>query len=225
MLENKGSYIIKGFMFRIKISLFLVCAFIIAASMFAYSQIDSESDTVVINSVVVKSESGESEVEAVDFKTVSEWAYHLNLNLIPDAPPFADGKGFFLSGYQTVIPVTGYKKDLMYRIYFDFLRYSQDTLPFNSKLKIFIRDVQGNKRQVGTADVTYMSDKKKFEVTVPFDLSYPGRFDIIIHEYAGKAGNWGIWDIIVTTKKINEIELMPIDSKSAIKEIEPKIFK
>jgi hypothetical protein len=212
-------------MFRIKIEVFLVCTFIITALVSVHSQVGSESDTVVINSIMVKTETGESEAEMLDFKTVSEWANHLNLNLTPDAPPVVDGRGFFLSGYQTVIPVTGYKKDLMYRIYFDFLCYSQDALPFNSKLKIFIRDIYGNKRQVGTADVTYMSDKKKFEVTVPFDLSYPGRFDIIIHEYAGKAGNWGIWDIIVTSKKMNEIELMPIDSKSMIKEIDPKIFK
>jgi hypothetical protein len=224
-LENKGADIIKGFMFRIKISFFLVCAFIITTSVFVHSQIDSESDTVVINSISLKSEAGESEVEIVDYKTVSEWAYHLNLKLVPDAPPFVDGKGFLLSGHQTIILVTGYKKNLIYTIYFDFMRYSQNAPPFNSKLKIFIRDIYGNKRQVGTADITYMTDEKKFEVPVPFDLSYPGRFDIIIHEYAGTAGNWGIWDIIVTSKKLNEIELMPIDSESKIKEIEPKIFK
>jgi len=70
-----------------------------------------------------------------------------------------------------------------------------------------------------------MSDKKRFDVSVPFDLSYPGKFDIIIHEYSEKNGNWGIWDIVVTSKKINEIELMPIDSSGKMKEIESKIFK
>jgi hypothetical protein len=212
-------------MFRIKIEVFLVCTFIIAALVSVHSQVDSESDTVVINSIIVKTETGESEAEMLDFKTVSEWANHLNLKLTPDAPPVVDGKGFYLSGYQTVIPVTGYKKNLMYTVHFDFLRYSQAAPPFNSKLKIFIRDIYGNKRHAGTADITHMSDKKKFEVSVPFDLSYPGRFDIVIHEYAGRAGNWGIWDIIVTSKKMNEIELMPTDSESKIKEIEPKIFK
>lgn len=212
-------------MFRIKIEVFLVCTFIIAVSTLVHSQINSGSDTVVINSIVAKTETGKAEIEMLDFKTIAEWAYHLNLNLVPDAPPLVDSKGFFLSDYQTVIPVTGYKKDLMYTIYFDFMRYRQNNLPFNSKLKIFIRDIYGNKRQVGIADITYMSDKKNFEVSVPFDLSCPGSFDIIVHEYAGKSGNWGIWDIIVTSKKMNEIELMPIDSKSDIKEIEPKIFK
>lgn len=212
-------------MFRKYIDFFLVSAFIIAASGIVYSQMNSESDTVVINSINIKTETGESQADIVDFKTASEWAYSRRLTLAPDAPPLVDGKAFFITQYQTVIPVTGYKKDLMYSIHFDFLRYSQNTLPFNTKLKIFVRDMYGNKRHIGTADMSCMSDKKKFEVSIPFDLSYPGRFDIILHEYAGNTGNWGIWDIIVTSKKINEIELMPIESQSIIKEIEPKIFK
>ena len=207
------------------IDFLLVSAFILFSSGFVHSQIISESDTVVINSINVKTETGESEAKIVDFKAAFEWAFSAHLTLTADAPPVVDGKAFFITQYQTVIPVTGYKKDLLYSIHFDFLRYNQNTPPFNTKLKIFVRDIYGNKRHIGTADLTYMSDKKKFEVSIPFDLSYPGRFDIIIHEYAGNTGNWGIWDIIVTSKKINEIELMHIDSRSIIKEIEPKIFK
>jgi len=212
-------------MSRKYIDFFLVSAFILLISGFVHSQVMSESDTIVINSVNIQTEKGQSESEIVDFKAASEWAYNARLTLAADAPPAVDGKAFFITQYQTVIPVTGYKKDLLYSIHFDFLRYSQSNIPFNSKLKIFVRDIYGNRRHIGTADITCMSDKKKFEVSIPFDLSYPGRFDIIIHEYSGKTGNWGIWDIIVTSKKINEIELMPNDSQSKIKEIEPKIFK
>jgi len=212
-------------MSRKYIDFFLVSAFIIAASVLVYSQIIPESDTIVINSINIKTETGESPAEVVDFKAASEWAYKARLTLSADAPPVADGKAFFITQFQTVIPVTGYKKDLLYRIYFDFLRYKQDNPPFNTKLKIFVRDIYGNKRQIGTADLSFMSDKKKFEVSVPFDLSYPGKFDIIIHEYSDKTGTWGIWDIIVTSRKLNEIEFMPIESQSQIKEIEPKIFK
>lgn len=207
------------------INFFLVPAFILIASVFIYSQINSESDTIIINSVNIKTDTGDSPAENLDFKAISEWAYNAHLNLAPDAPPIIDNKAFFITQYQTVIPVTGYKKDLLYRIYIDFCRYSQAKVPYNSKLKIFIRDISGSRREIGTADITYMSDKKIFEVSIPFDLSYPGKFDIIIHEYSGKTGNWGIWDIIVTSKKINEIEIMPIDSTDKINEIEPKIFK
>lgn len=202
-----------------------VLTFILAASVSNYPQNISDSDTVVINSITIKTETGESPAESVDFKDAANWAYNLRLSLSPDAPPVTDNKAFFITQYQTVIPVTGYKKELLYRIYFDFLRYKQNNVPFNTKLKIFVRDIYGNKRHIGTADLSYMSDKKIFEVSIPFDLSYPGRFDIIIHEYSGKTGNWGLWDIIVTSKKINEIEIMPIDSAEKIKEIEPKIFK
>lgn len=207
------------------INFLFVLSFIFSAYSYIYPQIISESDTVIINNINIKTETGESPAESIDFKDASNWANNLYLTLAPDAPPLIDNKAFFITQYQTVIPVTGYKKELLYRIYFDFLRYSQKNVPFNSKLKIFIRDIHGNKRQIGTADLSYMSDKKLFEVSIPFDLSYPGKFDIIIHEYSGKTGNWGIWDIIVTSKKINEIEIMPIESVEKIKEIEPKIFK
>jgi hypothetical protein len=207
------------------INFFIVPALILMITGFIYSQDIPERDTIIINSVKIKTDTGTSDSESVDFKDAFNWAYNLRLTLTPDAPPLADNKAFFITQYRTVIPVSGYKKDLLYRIYFDFLRYTQDSVPFNSKLKIFIRDMYGNERQIGTADTRYMSDKKIFEVSIPFDLSYPGKFDIIIHEYSGKTGNWGIWDIIVTSKKINEIEIMPIDSADKIKEIEPKIFK
>ncbi len=207
------------------INFLLVLAFILSAYISNYPQSISESDTVVINSISIKTETGDAVAESVDFKSASDWAYNGHLNLTPDSPPVVDNKAFFITQYQTVIPVSGYKKELLYRIYFDFLRYKQKSVPFNTKLKIFIRDIYGNKRQVGTADLSYMSDKKIFEVSIPFDLSYPGKFDIIIHEYSRKTGNWGIWDIIVTSKKINEIDVMPIDSAEKIREIEPKIFK
>lgn len=212
-------------MIRKLLKIFLVFTFYFFLLQSGYSQVVTESDTVIINSINVKTETGEIPAESVDFKDAANWAYNAHLNLVPDAPPVIDNKAFFITQYQTVIPVTGYKRELLYRVNFDFLRYTQSMIPYNTKLKIFIKDIYGNKRQVGTADVTCMSDKKRFEVLVPFDLSYPGRFYIIIQEYAEKTGNWGIWDIIVTSKKIDELEIMPIDSPAKINEIEPKIFK
>ena len=212
-------------MFNKFIVFFMVITFFLSIPGFIYPQIDSGSDTFIINSINLKTETGEITAESVDFKDASKSAHNENLMLAADAPPVIDNKAFYITQYQTVIPVAGYKKDLLYRVYFDFLRYNTGDIPFNSKLKIYIRDLYGNKRLIGTADSSYMSDKKIFDLSIPFDLSYPGKFDIIIHEYAVKSGAWGIWDIIVTSKKINEIEIMPIDSTEKIKEIEPKIFK
>jgi len=212
-------------MTRKYIIFFLVPLFIFCIFGIIHSQSIPESDTVVFNSINIKTDIGESPADVVDFKDAANWAYNLRLTLTPDAPPVIDNKAFFITQYQTVIPVSGYKKDLLYRIYFDFLRYSQSGVPFNSKLKISVRDMSGNQRLIGIANINYMSDKKIFEVSVPFDLSYPGKFDIIINEYSGKTGNWGIWDIIVTSRKLNEIEIMPIESADKMKEIEPKIFK
>ena len=190
-----------------------------------YSQNNTESDTIIINSINSKTQTGEMPAESVTFSDAKKWAHSVALTLVPDSPPVIDNSAFFLTNYQTVIPVSGYKKELMYKVFIDFLRYTEAKVPFNSLLKIYIRDIYNNKRHVGTADLSYMSDKKIFEVSVPFDLSYPGRFDIIIQEYSGKTGCWGIWDIIVTSKKISEIKITPLDSTEKIKETEEKIFK
>jgi hypothetical protein len=190
-----------------------------------YSQADPGKDTLINYSITARTTNGDMPAENVNFNNAKDWANNLSLTLIPDSPPVIDNSAFFLTNFQTVIPVTGYKKELMYKVFIDFLKYREAKVPFNSILKIYIRDINGNRKLVGIADLSYMTSKKIFEVPVPFDLSYPGRFDIIIQEYSGRTGCWGIWDIIVTSKKINEIELIPIDSTEKMKQSEEKIFK
>ena len=190
-----------------------------------YSQNTSESDTVIINSVNRKSHSGEIPVENVTFTEAKKWAYNTGLTLVPDSPPYVDNNAFFLTDYQTVVTVKGYKRELMYKIYIDFLKYRGKKLPFNSFLKFFIKDIYGNKRLAGTADLRYMYEGKIYEISVPFDLSYPGSFDIIIQEYSDKPGCWGIWDIIVSSKDLSEIKPVSVDSVEKIREVEEKIFK
>jgi hypothetical protein len=190
-----------------------------------YSQVDLLTDTVFINSVNIKTRIGDTLSGTVSYNEAKKWAYNFSLTLLPDSPPLIDNNAFFLTQYQTVIPVSGYNRELMYKIYIDFLRYSESSVPFSSRLKIYIRDIYGNKKLAGTADPGCMTAKKIFEIPVPFDLSYTGRFDIIIQEHSEKSGCWGIWDLIVSSRKLSEIEIKPVDSEKKIKEIEEKIFK
>lgn len=207
------------------INFLLVYTFIISVSGYIYPQNNPESDTIVINSINVRCEAGETAAEIIDYKDAAGWAHSIHLTLLPDSPPVTDNKAFLLNQFQSVIPVSGYKKDILYKLYIDFFRFSEKNVPFNSKLKIFIRDIHGNKKMIGTVDSSAMSDKKIFEISIPFELSYPGKFDIILNEFSEKTGNWGIWDIIVSSKKMSEIEIIPVDSSVKMKEIEPKIFK
>jgi len=189
-----------------------------------YSQNNIESNIIIINSITTLTNTGKITTEGVTFDDAKKWAYNSSLTPLPDSPPVIDNRAFFLTNYQTVIPVNGYKKEKMYTILIDFLKYRESKVPFNSVLKIYIRDIYGKKRQIGTADLSCMSEKKIFEVSVPFDLSYPGRFDIIIQEYSGKTGCWGIWDIIVTSEKIDNIKIIPLDSNKKMEQAEEKIF-
>jgi len=196
--------------------------FIILLCLPLYPQDTPESDTIVINTINIKKGADDIAVEIIDYKNASMWAYNIGLTLLPDSPPVIDNKGFFINRFQIEIPVSGYKKDLFYRAYFDFFRYKEKNLPFNSMLKIFIKDLYGNVKYVGTAETSLMSDNKLFEVDIPYDLSYTGKFFIVIHEHAQKTENWGVWDIIITSRKISEldenfIKSLPKDEETKLK--------
>jgi hypothetical protein len=199
--------------------------FIILVLCPVYPQDTPESDTIVINSINIKKGTNETAVETaveiVDFKYAADWAYNTGLTLLPDAPPVIDNKGFFIKQFQIEIPVSGYKRDLFYKAYFDFFRYKEKKIPFNSKLKIYIKDIYDNMRHVATAETSCLTGDKLFEVDIPYDLSYPGKFYIVIHEHAQKTENWGIWDIIVTSRKISELDEKFI--KSLLKNEETKL--
>jgi len=182
-----------------------------------YSQDAPESDTIIINSININN----SAVEIVDYKNVSMWAYHIGLTLLPDAPPVTDNNGFFINRFQVEIPVSGYKRDFFYKAYFDFFRYKEKNIPFNSALKIYIKDIYGNMRYVGTAEISALTGNNLFEIDIPYDLSCHGKFYIVIHEHSHKTENWGIWDIIITSKKINELDEKFI--KSLLKDEDTKL--
>ena len=207
----------------------IIQLFIILVLCPAYPQNTPEKDTIIINSINVKKGVGgtgvETAVEIVDYKYASEWAYNIGLTLLPDSPPVIDNKGFFIKQFQVEIPVSGYKKDLFYKAYFDFFRYKEKRLPFNSRLKIYIKDIYDNMRHVGTAETSFLTDNKLFEINIPYDLSYPGKFYIVIHEHTQKAENWGIWDIIVTSRKISEFDANFIKSLLKNEETKLKISK
>jgi len=187
-----------------------------------------EKDTVVINSINIKKgieTAVETAVEIIDYKYAADWAYNIGLILLPDAPPVIDNKGFIIKQFQIEIPVSGYKRDLFYKAYFDFFRYKEKNFPFNSKLTIYIKDIYENMRHAATVETSFLTGNKLFEVDIPYDLSYPGKFYIVIHEHAQKAENWGIWDIIVTSKKISELDENFIKSLLKSEETKLKISK
>ena len=164
------------------------------------------SDTIVINSINIKKELNDIAVEIIDYKYAVTWAYNIGLTLLPDSPPVIDNKGFFINKFQIEIPVSGYNKDLIYKAYFDFFCYKEKNPPFDSKLKIYIRDIYDNEKYIATVEKNCMSADKLFAADIPYDLSYTGKFFIVIHEYARETGNWGLWDIIVTSRKIGELD-------------------
>jgi hypothetical protein len=217
---------VKRILINYKIAIIIqLFIFIVLVFIPVYPQNSPESDTIIINSINFKKGANDIPAEIVNYKDAAEWAYNIGLTLMSDAPPMVDNKGFFIKQLHIEIPVSGYKKDLFYKAYFDFFRYKEKSLTFDSKLKISIKDIYGNIRYVKTADTGCLTGNKMFEIDIPYDLSYTGKFYIVIQEYAQKTGNWGIWDIIVTARKINEIDENFVKSLLKNEETKLKISK
>ncbi len=182
-------------------------------------------DTFIINEVSGPPDtSSDASVKYIDYRAINGRARSMKLTAVADAEPYVDNTAFFLLHPRIEFPVTGLEKGRRYNLFIDFVRYRGRKVPFDGILKIFIRDAYGNEQLVGTADDRVFYSDKIFAAEIPFNLSYPGSFTIIIHEYSMKTGNRGIWDIIVTSKNIGEIDVIKAQTGPGLKGSGAKIF-
>jgi len=182
-------------------------------------------DIVIINEIAGPPEtSNDSLVRYIDYRTINSRAKSMKLETVEDSAPYIDNMAFFLVHPRIECPVTGLSKGKNYSIYIDFVRYRGRKITFDGLLKISIKDIYGNEQLIGSVDSSYLYSDKIFSREIPFNLSYSGGFTIIIHEYSMKTGNWGIWDIIVTSKSISEIGQVKSETTPQIMDSGTKIF-
>lgn len=187
---------------------------------------DTEKDTFIINEVPGAGGTlNDALVSYINYKEINEWAETLKMSAIEDSPPVIDGTAFFIIKPHIEIPVIGLKKGERYYLYIDFVKYRGNRIAVNSFLKLFIKDNFGNKQFVTSVEYPELFKEGIFRTEIPFNLSYSGSFTIIIQEFSCKSGSWGIWDIIISSKDIEEIERTSPDIKPEIKNTGPKIFK
>lgn len=183
-------------------------------------------NTVIINEVPgSRDTSSDALVNYIDYRTIMSRAKSMKLNAVEDAAPYIDNTAFFLLHPRIEIPVTGLEKGKNYNILIDFVRYRGKKINIDGQLKIFIKDEYGNEQMICTADHSLIYSDKIFKTEIPFNLSYSGNFTIIIHEYSMKTGNWGIWDIIVTSKSISELGVIKPETTPGLKDSGTKIFQ
>jgi hypothetical protein len=171
------------------------------------SALPQRADTFIINEVSGPPDTSiYAPVKYIDYRDINIRARSMKLTAVSDAEPYIDNTAFFLLHPRIEFPVTGLEKGKRYNLFIDFVRYRGRKVPFDGIIKIFIRDAYGNEQLVGTVDDRVFYSDKIFAAEIPFNLSYTGIFTIIIHEYSMETGNRGIWDIIVTSKNIAEID-------------------
>lgn len=207
----------------------LLSLFMLSGVAFSQTQTQIQTpvvkDTIIISSLDFKSGNDGRAIKEITRSDAVDRAHRLGLSLHPDMPPVTSDRGFFLQKYQTVIPVKGYNKELIYKIYIDFFKYSGGDIRESSLLKFYISDRYGRKNYIGSASSEDIHGDNIFELAVPFDLSYTGSFDIIIQDCSDRTGFWGIWDIIVSSKKLRDLEKINIDTTPRMEEVKEKIFK
>lgn len=161
----------------------------------------------------------------INYTEISKWAKPQGLKVKEDALPVIDGLAFYTPDFFAEFKVEGYDRNREYKIYIDFVRFEGGKININSLLKIWGRDYSGKMFFIAEIKKEILEENKIFDAIIPYELSSPGRFDIIVREYSDTPGKWGIWDIIITDKKIDHIELIRPDASEKMKEIDPKIFK
>ncbi|HPS59461.1 MAG TPA: hypothetical protein PK514_15270 [Spirochaetota bacterium] len=182
-------------------------------------------ETFIINEVSGPPDtSSDALVSYIDYRTINSRAKSMRQTTVDDAAPYIDNIAFFLVQPRIECPVNGLEKGKNYTIFIDFVRYRGKRIPFDGTLKIFIKDAYGNEQLIGTVDSSIFYSDKIFSAEIPFNLSYSGSFAIIIHEYSMKTGNWGIWDIIVTSKRFDEIGEIKSETTPQLKDSGTKIF-
>lgn len=180
-------------------------------------------NTIIINPS--STGSSISRLYGIDYAGIAKWGKPRGLKIKADAPPVIDGMAFYTPDYSAEFRVEGYDRERDYRLFIDFVKYEGKIQPLNSLLKIWGRGASGKMFLVAEINQNILAEDKIFETLIPYELSSPGRFDIIVREYSDTPGKWGIWDMIVTDKRVDLIEIIRPDASEKMKEIEPKIFK
>lgn len=121
------------------------------------------------------------------------WGKGKNLSLIDDDKPVANNSASFIPSVGVSFTVTGFKPQLTYNMWVDFVRFKFDKNPgIYSKLAVFV-----DGRQVDEIVWGKLDEKVLYKVELPIDLTYDGESTITFREYAMNYGYWGVWDIIV----------------------------
>lgn len=181
------------------------------------------ADVIIINPL--DGDLSANRLYKINYAAISKWAKPQGFNVKMDAPPVIDGVAFYTPDFFAEFKVEGYDRNREYKLYIDFVRFEGETSYINSILKIWGRDSSGKMYLIAEINRQILNKDKIFETLIPYELSYPGSFNIIVREYSDTPGKWGIWDMIITDKELEQIELTRPDASERLKEIEPKIFK
>jgi len=181
------------------------------------------ADLIVINPS--KNDYSLNRLYSIDYSDISKWAKNQGLKVKEDSPPVVDSIAFYTPDFFAEFKIENYNRNKEYKLFVDIVRFSGDTIPVNSLLKISGRSSSGKLFHLAAINREYLKENKIFECLIPYELSSPGKFDIIVREYSDVPGKWGIWDIIITNKKFDTLEIVKPEVSEKIKEIEPKIFK
>lgn len=185
--------------------------------------IAEKSDIIIINP-----SAGDltlSRLYCINYAGIAKWGKPQGVKIRDDAPPVIDGMAFYMPDYSAEFRVEGYDRERNYRLYIDFVKFDGKFKPLNSILKIWGRGPSGKMFLFAEINQDILYENKIFETLIPYELSSTGRFDIIVREYSDMPGKWGIWDMIVTDKSVDRIEIIRPGVPEKMREIEPKIFK
>ena len=129
---------------------------------------------------------------------IAAWGPGKGFVVEDDREPVVDHMAAYVSSRGSVVSIGGLSRGVCYRVWIDFvrIRYGKDGPP--STLKIFAAAPGFEKRSVETfLQGDCAEGYRHFDL--PLDMTSMGSVELIFVEYAPRPGNWGVWDIIVSS--------------------------
>ncbi len=120
------------------------------------------------------------------------------LVLVDDREPVVDDTAAYVGPYGSTIAVNGLTRDGRYRLWIDFVRLSPAEKRPGSLLKIYAVASAGEPCCIGSVRFSDIGDSYYY-MDIPRTVSARGAVELRFVEYGASSGNWGVWDIIVST--------------------------
>ncbi|HOK01224.1 MAG TPA: hypothetical protein PLD85_01905 [Spirochaetota bacterium] len=173
-------------------------------------KVDTEKYSAYVDTIIINPSNLLEGLKFLSYRDLFNWAKFNSLQVFKDSPPVVDNYAFYMLNYKKSFLVEGYQRDLIYYLYIDFVRFKGRKNIITSKLRISIKNIYEKVHTLAELNESILSQDYCI-IPLPYEVTIHGKFYLLFDELSDTPGKWGIWDIIISSKKLREINFIQID--------------